>query len=192
MAIDRKAQNDLEETRWREAHEIQALRDMIGVYRGGAAALAAQLADLRAETERLRGALRDARVQRGSQLIEVEIDLDEDAQDLVGVILAAELADLKARELEDVLLVARELTAGTVQRCDATGQAMLRVEHAPSSVRVEIQELDSHPNPVRLNIVERLSERWGTEQAPSGDSRARRHAASALSRVGRTWLIVTT
>src|SRR3954469_4070573 len=78
----------------RDAREIQALRDSVDVYRTGAAALAAEVSELCAEVERLRGALRAGRVLRGSQQIEVAIELDEHAQDLVGAILLGELADL--------------------------------------------------------------------------------------------------
>jgi hypothetical protein len=162
MAIDRKAQDDLEATRWRDTHEVQALRDMVDMYRRGAAALAAELTATRAETERLRGTLRADRVLRDTHLIEIEIELDEHAQDLVGTVLTAELAEVADRELEDVLLVGRELAAGSVHRCAATGRAILRVEHSPTSVRIEIQELAKHVRPVPLDIVERLSERWGT------------------------------
>jgi hypothetical protein len=167
MAIDRKAWSDTEGARWRDAHEIEALRDMVGEYRRGAAALASEVTALRAETERLRGVVREGHVLRGSQLIEVQVDLDEDAQDLVGAVLSAELADLDARKLEDVLLVARELTAGSVHRGAPGGRAILRAERSPTSVRLELQELGGAP-PARLNIVERLSERWGTEQASAG------------------------
>ena len=170
MAIDRKAQDDLEATRWRDAHEILALRDLVGMYRRGAATLAADVTALRAETERLRGALRDGRILRDHQLIEVEIDLDEHAQDLVGAILSAELADLPARELDDILLVARELTVGSLHHSIGPARAMLRVDRSPTVLRVEIQELGSDPEPVGLSIVERLSERWGTEQVASGRS----------------------
>jgi hypothetical protein len=162
--------DDTDVARWREAHEIRALRDMLGEYRRGAAALAAELTALRAEAERLREALREGRVLRGRPLVEVEVELDEYAQDLVGAILSAELAELGGRELEDVLLVARELAAGSVHRCPAGSRAMLRAERSPTSVRIEIQELGSHAEPALLSIVERLSERWGTERASSGST----------------------
>jgi hypothetical protein len=170
MAIDRKLQNGLESARWRDAHEIQALRDTVGVYRRGAAALAAHISALRAENARLRGSLGEARSLGDSRLLEVEIDLDEYAQDLVGAILTAELADMAARELEDVMLVARELTVETVHRRAAGARAMLRVERSATSLRIEIQALESGADPGRLDIVERLSERWGSEQAASGST----------------------
>src|SRR3954471_16970480 len=116
MAIDRRTQDELDVTRWRADHEIQALRDMVGIYRRGATELAAEVAGLRAETERLRGVLRADHVRRGSQLIEIEVELDEFAQDLVGAILTTELADLQASQLDDIVLVARELTVGSVHR----------------------------------------------------------------------------
>jgi hypothetical protein len=168
MAIDRKSQGDLEATRWRDAQEIQALRDMVGVYRRGAAALAADVTALRAESERLRAALRAGRMLRGSYLIEVEIQLDEYAEDLVGAIVSAELADLEASQLEDVLVVARELTASRARRCPADARAMVRIERAKTSVRVEVQALPSDPGPAPLSIVERLSERRGTEEVSFG------------------------
>jgi hypothetical protein len=182
MAIDRMTQEDLEATRWRDTHEIQALRDMVGVYRRGAAALAAEITELRAEVHRLRGALRADHVLRGSQQIEVEIDLDEHAQDLVSAILLAELAELPAQTMEDLLLVARELTAGSVRHYAGTPdtRAMLRIERSPTSLRVEVQALGpaTHIDVLALDsddaasdglsIVERLSERWGTERVSSG------------------------
>lgn len=171
MAIDRKTHEDLESARWRDAHEIQALRDTVGVYRRGAAALAADISELRAENARLRGSLREARILRGSRLVEVEIELDEYAQDLVGALLAAELAGMATHELENVMLVARELTVESVHRRGAAAaRAMLRVEHSATSLRVEVQALESDADPGRLDIIERLSERWGTEQASSGST----------------------
>jgi hypothetical protein len=182
MAIDRKAQDDLEATRWRDAHEILALRDLVGMYRRGAVALAADITELRAETERLRGALRDSRVPLDRQLIEVEIELDEHAQDLVSAILLAELADLPAQLMEDLLLVARELTAGSVRHYAGTPdtRAMLRIERSQTSLRIEVQALGAATDidvlaldtddaaSDGLSIVERLSERWGTERVSSG------------------------
>jgi hypothetical protein len=182
MAIDRMTQDDLEATRWRDTHEIQALRDMVGVYRRGATALATEITELRAEVNRLRGALRADHVLRGTQQVEVEIDLDEHAQDLVSAILLAELADLPAQLMEDLLLVGRELTAGSVRHYAATPdtRAMLRIERSRTSLRVEVQALGAATNidvlaldtddaaSDGLSIVERLSERWGTERVSSG------------------------
>jgi hypothetical protein len=165
-----KTQDEREVTRWRADHEIQALRDIVGVYRRGATELAAEVAGLRAETERLRGVLRAGHVRRGSELIEVEIELDEFAQDLVGVILSTELADLEASALDDILLVARELTVGSVHRSVPAARAMVRIERSPTSLRVEVQALDNDPEAADLRIVERLSERWGTEQVSSGQT----------------------
>lgn len=169
MAIDRTTQ-DPEAARWRDTSELRALRDMVEVYRRGAVALAGDVSALRAEAERLRGALRDARVLRGGELIEVEIELDADAQDLVSVILVAELPDLGARDLEDVLLVARELTVEAVNRSAMSARAVVRVVRSPTSLRIEVQALGRDPEPARVSIVERLSERWGTERASSGAS----------------------
>ena len=85
MAIDQKAARppaNEGHARWRDAHEIQALRDTIRVYRSGATALAADVTELRAEVQRLRAELRVGRLLRDSRQIEVEIDLDEHAQTL--------------------------------------------------------------------------------------------------------------
>ena len=152
------------------------------MYRSGATALAADVTELRAEVQRLRAELRVGRLLRDSQQIEVEIDLDLDAQDLVGAILLAEWGDLPAAVMENVVLVARELTAGSVRRNARTADshAMLRVERSRSALRVEVQALANATDPERLgleieaapprdlSIVERLSERWGSEQAASG------------------------
>jgi len=188
MALDHKAANappeqvsaetsgdDWEALRWRDAREIQALRDIVDVYRTGAAALAAEVSELRAEVQRLRGALRAGRVLRGSRQVEVPIELDEHAQDFVGAILLGELADLPAPNMEDLLLVAGELTADSVRRY-ATAEnvkAVLRVERAPTSLRVEVQALGPEPEDGAIRgggVVERLSERWGTEHVSSGPS----------------------
>ena len=143
---------------------------MVGIYRRGATELAAEVAGLRAETERLRGVLRADHVLRGSQLIEIEIELDEFAQDLVGAILTTELADLQAPELDDIVLVARELTVGSVHRSVPDARAMVRIERSPTSLRVAVQALENDPDPEGLQIVERLSERWGTEQVSCGQT----------------------
>ena len=165
MAIDHK---DPDDTRWRDAQEIRALRDMLGIYRRETSTLAADVTALRAEVERLRGAQRARHAAVGIRLIEIEIDLDEHAQELVGAILVTELTDLRTAELEDVLLVARELAAGGARRHPESPRAILRVERSPTSLRVELQELTSIADPAPLGIVQRLSERWGTEHLASG------------------------
>jgi len=170
MATDRTVQNDLEATRWREGLELQGLRDMISVYRRGMAELADELAEQRAEAQRLRGALDEARVAQGGELIEVEIDLDEEAQDFVDIILTAELADVRPQTLEDVRLVARELATASANRCTAPGRGVLRVERRPASLRIEIQDCSNDSAVEPLNIVGRLSERWGCEQLSSGST----------------------
>jgi hypothetical protein len=161
MAIDRTAERGSDRSRWRDEQEIRALREMVGIYRRQATSLAADVTSLRAEGERLRDS-------RGGRLIEVEIDLDEHAEDLVSAVLLGELADLPAQELEDVLLVARELAAGGVRRSAGRGRAMLRVERSPASLRVAIQESHGNVDSEILSAVECLSERWGTEQVASG------------------------
>ena len=143
---------------------------MIGIYRRGATELAAEVAGLRAETERLRGVLRADHVLRGRQLIEIEIELDEFAQDLVGAIVTTELADLQASELDDIVLVARELTVGSMHRSVPDARAMVRIERSPTALRVAVQALENDPDPEGLQIVERLSERWGTEQVSCGQT----------------------
>ena len=124
------------------------------MYRSGATALAADVTELRAEVQRLRAELRVSRLVRDSRQIEVEIDLDEDAQDLVGAILLAEWGDLPAAVMEDVALVARELTARSVRRNARTADAhaMLRVERSRSTLRVEVQALGNATDPERLGF----------------------------------------
>jgi predicted RNA-binding protein len=178
MAIDPKAATppaDRTEARWRDLREVQALRDIIRMYRKGIAALATDVTELRGEVHRLRDALRADRVLAGTQLVEVEIDLDEHAQDLVATILLAEWGDLPTAVMEDVMLVARELTAGSLRRNAASAHthATLRGERSPRSLRVEVQALEGAGETLDatsedLSIVERLSERWGTEHVKSG------------------------
>ena len=166
-------------TQWRDGVEIRSLWDTVGIYRRGASALAQEIAELRAEVLRLDGALRASHAERGVEMIEVELDLDEHLPDLVRAIVAAELmGKLSVKTLEDVRLVASELAAGSVRRSAGApdGQAVLRVEQSESALRVEVQDLVAEqgeaarfPDGVEpLSLVERLSTRWGTEVTAAG------------------------
>lgn len=162
MAIDREEPPGI---CWHELQDVGALRDLLGIYRRQTAILAADVAAQRAESERLRDALRRCHAAQAIRLIEVEIDLDEHAQDLVGAILLTQLTDLAGRTHEDAVLVAREMAAGSARRNPESARAVLRIERSPTSLRVELQELTSPADPSPLGIVQRLNERW---VSPSG------------------------
>jgi len=121
MRMDRPAlrpsSDDGEVTRWRTAQENQSLRDTLKDYRTGASALAGRVTALRAEVGRLNAALRDERAARSVVAIEVNLELDRYAPDLVRAVLRAEFSDaLPLGVLKDVVLVASELTTASANR----------------------------------------------------------------------------
>jgi hypothetical protein len=159
--------------RRRTDRELEALRETVDFYRVGASQLAARVARLRAEVARLNAALHADRTARGVRTIEVTLTLDEYASEFAGVIVATELSgSVTATVLEDVQLVACELTAGSVRRhAGAPGSgATLRVVHSRRAVLVSVEDRAAASPAVDggLSIVERLSERWGTEHSTCG------------------------
>jgi len=77
-AESRREEADL--THWRDAREIQALREMIGIYRAAVSEFGVQITDLHSEVASLTGKLRRDRGARRVGDIDVAIPLDEQAR----------------------------------------------------------------------------------------------------------------
>jgi len=100
----------------------------------------------------------------------------------VRAIVVAELAGgLSPEALDDVQLVASELTASSTRRWASSqeAEAVLRIEPSGAVFRVELEDLATEPpgpelpsgdevDDFGLDIVRRLSERWGVEESAAG------------------------
>jgi hypothetical protein len=174
--------SELNAARARDARKIQALRDTVSVYRSGAAVLAERVSELRAEVARLTAKSRAELVSRGLNEIAVTITLDEYAPHLARAVVVAELAGGPSpRALEDLQLVVSELTASSVRRWAGSpeAEAVLRLERRGELLHVELRDLTAGPESMvlpaddaltdfGLEIVRRLSARWGIEESASG------------------------
>jgi anti-sigma regulatory factor (Ser/Thr protein kinase) len=174
----------------RQAKVIDALGETMTVLRAGAGALKAENAGLRAADRRMRarrGAHSSARrAAQDAELTEVRLALDAKAPAAARAIVAHRLRDRSPDSLiDDAQLVTSELVTNSVRHSDAPAEAVLvfRLELSHSGVRLEVEDpgrggaVAAHPPELDggggygLNLVQRLSERWGMERVATGGTR---------------------
>src|SRR4051794_35069285 len=174
----------------RQAHVIDTLSGVVSTLRGGAAALKAENADLRATYSRggvnraRTGARRPGHVDAGATL-DVTLPLDIRAPGAARIVVAALLQNrVPASVLRDAQLVASELVSNSLRHsCPRASVVFVRAQLTGTMVRLEVADGGRDgviaPRPpdlqggggMGLNVVQALSERWGLERVPASGSR---------------------
>ncbi len=184
----------------RQAHVINALGGAVSVLRGGAVALKAENAELRAENDRVRRGAACARGRVGAgDALEVHVPLNVRAPGAARIVVAECLRDgVAASVLESALLVVSELATNSVRHggTSAAGVVVVRVGLTETLVRVEVEDrgragVIAPRSPdleggggFGLNVVQVLSERWGLERVAAGGTRVWAQLARAPLRAG--------
>jgi serine/threonine-protein kinase RsbW len=189
-AVARSELDRLRATCRRQAHVIDTLGHAVLTLRGGAAALKAENADLRAVYSRVgsrarAGARGRGRVDAG-EMLDVSLPLDVRAPGAARLVVTACLRDrVAASVIGDAQLVVSELVSNSVRhsRTGAAGVVIVRVAVTDTIVRLEVADAGRGgviaPRPadlkggggLGLNVVEALSERWGVERIAAGGTR---------------------
>jgi hypothetical protein len=132
--------DDLRATRWRQAHEIDALNETILVYRRGAVALAGELAELRHELAAARSLRTRAYTRDTHHEVEVTVAADDDAPEVVALAVGEALADSTADSVEAWQTIASELADRAALRHGISDDVMLllRIKRSETTVGVEI------------------------------------------------------
>jgi anti-sigma regulatory factor (Ser/Thr protein kinase) len=161
----------------------------VSTLRGGAAALKAENAELRAAYDRVRSPSdacpRPSGGVDGSEALEVSLPLDTRAPGAARIVVDALRGRVPTPVLDSARLVVSELVTNSVLHCEAPAGAVVvvRVQLTGTMVRLEVGDpgcggviAPRAPDPERggglgLNIVQTLSERWGVERAVAGGTR---------------------
>jgi anti-sigma regulatory factor (Ser/Thr protein kinase) len=169
----------------RQAHVIELLGAALSTLPGGAAALKAENAELRAAYDRVRSPS-DAGARPsgvgGGEALEVSLPLDARAPGAARIVVDALRGRVPTSVLHSARLVVSELVTNSVLHCSAPAGAVVvvRVALTGTMVRLEVGDpgcggaiAPRAPDQDRgggfgLNIVQTLSERWGLERAVAG------------------------
>jgi hypothetical protein len=187
------AENELDELRARcrrQAVVIHTLGDLVATFKGGARALKAENAWLRAENERLNGERRSEpcteagadRMEPAEAAIPLGVHAPRAARTVVTQCLDGRVAP---PVLASALLVVSELVTNSVRHSGlAEGRdVVVRVRLWGERCRVEVEDpgcdgaiLPLHSDPeagarTGLDVVQALSERWGVVRAAGGPTR---------------------
>jgi anti-sigma regulatory factor (Ser/Thr protein kinase) len=173
----------------RQAHVIELLGAAISTLRGGAAALKAENADLRAARERVRSpgdaGARPSDGVDGGEAFEVSLPLDTRAPGAARLLVDALRGRVPMPVLDSARLLVSELVTNSVLHCGAGagGVVVVRVALTGTMVRLEVRDpgcggVIAPRAPDReggggfgLNLVQTLSERWGLERVAAGGTR---------------------
>jgi len=192
--VDSETLSELERLRAtcrRQATQIDTLTEVVSTFRRGARALKAENHELRAASARLHAPRRfrsgtNERVGEGAELAEVAIPLGIEAPGVARGVLAGCLADRVASYvLENAQLLVSELVSNSVRHSGAPDgeDVIVRVQLWRDVCRLEVEDPGGDgsivPRPpdhaegsgLGLNLVQRLSERWGVVRDVEGPTR---------------------
>jgi anti-sigma regulatory factor (Ser/Thr protein kinase) len=170
----------------RQAHVIDALSKVVATLRTGAAALKAENTDLRATQIRAGSHARAGGGNDPGEMLDVALPLDMRAPGAARIVVAAFLrGHVPAPVLDDAQLVASELVSNSVRHsgADATSAVLVRVGLTSAMVRLDVADagrggvIAPRPPDLRagggmgLNLVQKLSERWGLERSAASGTR---------------------
>jgi serine/threonine-protein kinase RsbW len=174
----------------RQAHVIDTLRKVVATLRTGAAALKAENADLRATHSRAGNDARAGTPAGGRidarERLDVRLPLGVRAPGAARIVVAACLRDrVPAPVLGDAQLVASELASNSVRHSRAEATSVVVISVALTSAMVRLQVADAGRGGViaprgpdlragggmGLNLVQKLSERWGLERSAASGTR---------------------
>lgn len=171
----------------RQAHVIETLAAAVATWRGGAAALEAENAELRAAAAGIRGGTGAGVSGRAdaTEVFEVSLPLDVRAPGAARSVVASLGGRVPASVLETAQLLVSELVTNSVRHCGASDGArvVVRVRLTDSIVRLEVSDpgCDGVIAPripdleggggFGLNLVSGFSERWGLERIAAGGTR---------------------
>lgn len=148
--------------------------------------LKAEIAELRAENDRLRGRRREEQRIEGAELASVVIPLDVRAPGVARSVVVRCLAEhLVTPVLENAQLIVSELVTNSVSHSGAPegDDVVVRVHMWRGKCRLEVEDQgrDGVIEPrlpdraggtgLGLGLVQMLSERWGVLRAPGGPTR---------------------
>jgi anti-sigma regulatory factor (Ser/Thr protein kinase) len=170
----------------RQALQIDLLAEAVSTLRRGAIALKAENGELRVQNARLRAAARESELLDGTELADVTIPLDARAPGLARTVVAGCLGEQVTSSVLDVaqLLVSELATNSLLHSGAAEGDHLVvRVHLWRGTCRLEVEDHGCDgvvarrtPDPTAgsgmgLNLVERLSLRWGVIRGPAGPTR---------------------
>jgi anti-sigma regulatory factor (Ser/Thr protein kinase) len=173
----------------RQARLIERLTAVASNLRSGAAALKADNAELRSANERMERQSGDGAARGGA--LAVCLPLDARAPGAARMVVGRLRGRVPASVLEDARLVVSELVTNSVCHSGASTGAVVvvRAELIGTMVRLEVEDpgCDGVIAPREpdlgggfgLNLVQRLSERWGLERVAAGGTRVWAHLARA-------------
>ena len=179
----------LRATRRRQAVVIATLSEAVSNYHRGLRALRAENAELRAESQEIRGRLET--VARGGSradddLVEMAIEPGPRAPGVARRAIAGALGDRVAEPvLANAQLVMSELVTNSVRHSGVPDgdELVVRVRVWQDRCRLEVEDSGHEgviaPQPadlvhgagMGLNLVQRISERWGLVRAAHGPTR---------------------
>jgi len=171
-----------------QALRIDALASTVSTLRGGATALKAQGAELRAERERPRSGRRDRagttdRFLDAGRALAVRLRCDAHAPGAARIVVAQILRDrVAAGVLDSARLLVSELVTNSVRHSGAGPEdaVIVRVVLTGAMIRLEVEDRGRGgviaPRPADsdsgggfgLQLVQTLSERWGLERVAAG------------------------
>jgi serine/threonine-protein kinase RsbW len=170
----------------RQAHVIDTLSKVVATLRSGAAALKAENADLRVTQSRAAGRSGTPGRIDTDETLDVRLPQDVRAPGAARMVVTACLRDhVPAPVLGDAQLVASELVSNSVRhsRAGATSVVLISVGLTSTMVRLEVADEGRAgviaPRPpdlqtgggLGLNLVQKLSERWGLERTAASGTR---------------------
>jgi anti-sigma regulatory factor (Ser/Thr protein kinase) len=176
----------------RQARVIEQLTAVASTLRSGASALRAENAELRFAYERT-GRQGGDGAARGGGALEVSLPLDARAPGAARIVVGRLRGRVPALVLEDARLVVSELVTNSVCHSDASGGAVVAVRAELTGTMVRLEVGDAGRGGViaprapgldggfGLNLVQRLSERWGLERVASGGTRVWAQLACAAA-----------
>ena len=175
--------------RRRQAMVISTLSEAVSNFHRGLKALRAENADLRAESDELRGrlvALSRGGSRSGDELVELAIAAGPGAPAIARRAVTVALADrTDPPALANARLLTSELVTNSVRHSGmpAGDELVVRLRMWDDGCRVEVEDsgrdgaiAPQPPDPSRadgmgLNVVQTLSERWGLVRAAEGPTR---------------------
>jgi serine/threonine-protein kinase RsbW len=173
----------------RQAVVIASLSEAVSNYHRGLGALRAENAELRAESQEVRGRL-ESLASGGSraddELVELAIEPGPMAPSVARRAIAGALSDRVAEPvLANAQLVMSELVTNSVRHSGAPDgdELVVRVRVWEDGCRLEVEDSGHegviaprpadlvHGDGMGLNLVQRISERWGLVRAAHGPTR---------------------
>ena len=169
----------------RQAHVIEMLSAAVSTLRGGAAALRAENAELRAAHARVCGGVVPGGRGAGGAALGVSLPLDARAPGAARCVVEGLRGRVPASVLQDALLVVSELVSNSVRHSGAPvgGVVIVRVQLTGTMVCLEVADPGGGGviapripdvecgGGFGLNLVRALSERWGLERVLTGGTR---------------------